>query len=177
MESMLIAPEGAVVQDDSFTTFERQLLRDIAPGSAVPSRPRARPHLAPWQVKLACKIMAEEGRGGLVLSDVADRLGMSVSHFIKAFGETQGISPYQWYMQQRITQATILLADGDIPLSKVADACGFADQSHFTKAFTRVLGISPGRWRRHLHSGGPFGPEDAPSLGAPIVENHAPLRE
>ncbi|WP_368733576.1 helix-turn-helix domain-containing protein [Acinetobacter baumannii] len=39
-----------------------------------------------------------------------------------------------------------------MPLSKVADECGFADQSHFTKAFTRLLGISPGRWRRNLRS-------------------------
>jgi AraC family transcriptional regulator len=97
-------------------------------------------------------MMLAQMTGGLALADVARRLDMSVSHFIKGFRESEGVSPYHWFMQRRIAQATTLLRDETIPLSKVADECGFADQSHFTKAFTRLLGISPGRWRRNLRS-------------------------
>lgn len=134
-------------------TFEGQL---IVPGIArsAPGK-RTRAHLAPWQARLARDMMTSQVAGGLALVDIAVRLNMSVNHFIKAFRESEGVSPYQWYMQRRIAQAMALLRDDALPLSKVANECGFADQSHFTKAFTRLLGISPGRWRRRQKDGLP----------------------
>lgn len=147
-EHMLIAAPTAASQAN-FSSFEHHLITDGRAEQPPPPRPpRTRAHLAPWQAKLACDMMLAQMSGGLALADVACRLHMSVSHFIKAFRETEGVSPYHWYMQRRIAQATTLLLDHTIPLSKVADECGFADQSHFTKAFSRLLGVSPGRWRR-----------------------------
>jgi AraC family transcriptional regulator len=173
-ESMLFVPGDAGLQDYGASAFEASLITD-APVPAVPpphksERPRARPHLAPWQLKVACQMMVEQMSAGVTLVQVADRLGMSVSHFIKAFGQTRGISPYQWYSQRRIARAITLLAQDAVPLSKISDSCGFADQSHFTKAFTRLLGISPGRWRRAVRSGGL---EQAVALLAP--DKHAVL--
>jgi AraC-like DNA-binding protein len=154
-EYMPIADAAAVGQESS-ASFEHHLILD-ARLEALPDRPRprARAHLAPWQVKLARDMMLTQMAGGLALTDVASRLNMSVSHFIKAFRETEGVAPYHWYMQRRIAQAMTLLLDDTMPLSKVADECGFADQSHFTKAFTRLLGVSPGRWRRSVRRGYP----------------------
>lgn len=124
----------------------------VAENMPQPRRPRAQ--LAPWQIRLACEMMDSNRPERVMLTEIADRLDMSVNHFIRGFREAEGISPYQWYMQRRIARAMKLLHDGAVPLSKVATACGFADQSHFTKAFTRVIGISPGRWRRNLKKGG-----------------------
>lgn len=124
----------------------------------VPQTHRPRARLAPWQVRLACEMMDSNRPERVMLTEIADRLDMSVNHFIRGFREAEGISPYQWYMQRRIARATKLLHDDTVPLSKVATACGFADQSHFTKAFTRVLGISPGRWRRNLKKNASLAP-------------------
>lgn len=145
----LIAEPLAAGQD-----YPSEPLEQRSTGEAVQPAPkhrrsrRTRAHLAPWQAKLARDMMLSQMANGLALIDIAVRLNMSVNHFIKAFRETEGISPYHWYMQRRIAQAMALLRDEAMPLSKVANECGFADQSHFTKAFTRLLGISPGRWRR-----------------------------
>lgn len=114
---------------------------------------RARPQLAPWQAKIAREMMITQVNCGLVLTDIAARLSMSVNHFIKAFRETEGVAPYHWFMRRRIICAMALLRDDTMPLSKVAEECGFADQSHFTKAFTRLLGMPPGRWRRKVRDG------------------------
>lgn len=103
--------------------------------------------LAPWQVKVAREIMSAHLAGSIDITEVAERLDISVNHFIRAFRQSEGMSPYQWYMNQRIGRAMALMWDG-VPIAKVAVACGFANQSHFTKAFTRVSGVSPGRWRR-----------------------------
>lgn len=156
-EYMPIADVAVVGQEHPTASFERlHLIVERKPEAAQrQNRPRARAHLAPWQAKLARDMMLTQMAGGMALADIACRLNMSVSHFIKAFRETEGVAPYHWYMQRRIARAMILLHDDRITLSKVADECGFADQSHFTKAFTRLLGISPGRWRRSMRSGPP----------------------
>jgi AraC-like DNA-binding protein len=58
------------------------------------------------------------------------------------------MAPHQWLLRQRIEKAKDLLAQGTQPLSTMASACGFADQSHFTRVFTRVVGLTPAEWRR-----------------------------
>lgn len=124
----------------------------IAPvrGSA---RRHARAQLAPWQAKLAKETMIAQPHRQVALCDVADRLGMTVNHFIKAFRSTVGVAPYHWFMQLRIARSLELLRDDDLTISQVASECGFADQSHFSKAFSRLLGVSPGRWRRRTKVG------------------------
>jgi AraC family transcriptional regulator len=51
-------------------------------------------------------------------------------------------------MQQRIEKSKLEMLRTEAPLSAIALACGFADQSHFTRVFTKRTGISPGIWRR-----------------------------
>jgi AraC-like DNA-binding protein len=51
---------------------------------------------------------------------------------------------------QRVLRAKSLLRDPMRPLSDIATACGFADQSHFTRVFTSLVGASPGAWRKQV---------------------------
>jgi AraC-like DNA-binding protein len=39
------------------------------------------------------------------------------------------------------------------PLSEVAVAAGFADQSHMSRLFKRTYGLTPGRWAMALAPG------------------------
>lgn len=126
---------------------------------------KARAQLAPWQVSIAKDMMLAEPQRQPLIAAVADRLGLSPNHFIKAFGNTVGTAPYHWFLQQRIAQSLALLRDDTVPLARIADTCGFADQSHFTKTFKRVLGVAPGKWRKKNRAGtapavvsGPDGP-------------------
>lgn len=114
---------------------------------AAARRP-GRPQLAPWQIKIAMKMMEDAAVPDTMLADVAARLGVSVTHFIKAFGNSVGVSPYHWYIERRIVRAMALMEDDALPLAAIATRCGFADQSHFTKTFSRLIGMPPGRWRR-----------------------------
>jgi AraC-like DNA-binding protein len=60
------------------------------------------------------------------------------------------MAPHKWLLSRRIELAKEKLRDGRLPLSDVALACGFYDQSHLTRVFTRLAGTSPGAWRRVL---------------------------
>ncbi|WP_239687679.1 helix-turn-helix transcriptional regulator [Burkholderia cenocepacia] len=48
---------------------------------------------------------------------------------------------------QRVERAKEWMRDPNMPLSMIAVACGFADQSHFSRTFTRLTGVTPRRWR------------------------------
>ncbi|WP_213979262.1 AraC family transcriptional regulator [Sphingomonas sp. dw_22] len=153
-DGMLIAGQQAMDRTPAPDSFEQHLIvNDRHDETSRRRARRARAHLAPWQASLARDMMLAQISCGLALADIAARLNMTVNHFIKAFRETEGVAPYHWFMQRRIARSMAMLRDETMTLSKVADECGFADQSHFTKAFTRLLGVSPGRWRRNAKNG------------------------
>ncbi|QNK01316.1 helix-turn-helix domain-containing protein [Dyella telluris] len=106
--------------------------------------------LAPWQERTAKEIMREHLADGIALATVATACGLSVCAFINAFKRSTGMSPHQWLIQRRIELAMDLMRNGESPLSDIALAAGFADQSHFTRAFSARLGVTPGIWRRNI---------------------------
>jgi AraC family transcriptional regulator len=109
------------------------------------------PHggLAPWQVRRAMEILGAN-LDGVPLKELAQECGLSVSHFSRAFRRTVGVAPHNWLLMRRIEVAKQKLRRSQLPLSDVALACGFADQSHMTRIFTRMVGTSPGAWRRAI---------------------------
>ena len=111
--------------------------------------------LAPWQVKLAKEGMIKQLGVGLRIADVAERLALSETHFAKAFRNSVGMPPYQWFQRARITSALRLLAETTSSISDIAAACGYSGESHFITAFSRAVGTTPGRWRRRCHKDRP----------------------
>lgn len=83
----------------------------------------------------------------IAITDIARACRLSLSHFIRAFGNTVGVAPYRWFLGERVEQAKIFLAHSRLPLAEIALECGFADQSHFTNTFVRWVGMTPRRWR------------------------------
>jgi AraC-like DNA-binding protein len=101
-------------------------------------------------VRRAKELLSADLGGNLPLKDVARECRLSVSHFSRAFRRTVGVAPHNWLLTRRIDVAKEKLRDHRLPLSAVASACGFADQSHLTRVFTGMVGVSPGAWRRAL---------------------------
>jgi AraC-like DNA-binding protein len=69
-----------------------------------------------------------------------DRFALA-RHFRAAYGT----SPHRFQVGRRLARAQAMIAGG-IPLSEVAAATGFADQSHLTRHFSARFGVTPGRW-------------------------------
>ncbi|GKQ53217.1 helix-turn-helix domain-containing protein [Bradyrhizobium sp. Ce-3] len=109
--------------------------------------------LAPWQVKRACERLASDLGGRFTLQDIAAELGLSVSHFSRAFRTSVGLPPHQWLLRQRIDAAKQLMTVRGLPLAEIAISAGFANQSHFTRVFSAAVGVSPAMWRRERYGG------------------------
>lgn len=108
----------------------------------------ARGGLARWQAKQACERLESDLGGKLSLQKIAAELDLSVSHFSRAFRISVGLPPHQWLLHQRVKTAKQLMSVRDLPLSEIAIAAGFANQSHFTRVFSSIVGVSPAMWRR-----------------------------
>jgi len=84
----------------------------------------------------------------ITLDDLASIAGLSVFHFSRMFRTSLGEAPHQFVLRQRILQARAMLGDGDLPVSEIAQACGFSSQAHLTTRFGNMVGVSPARYRQ-----------------------------
>jgi AraC family transcriptional regulator len=80
--------------------------------------------------------------------ELAEAVGLSVSHFCRAFKRTFGASPRTYVLRRRIELAQGLMLTTRDPLSSIALRCGMCDQAHFTRSFHRIVGETPRSWRR-----------------------------
>jgi AraC-like DNA-binding protein len=106
--------------------------------------------LAPWQERRSKELMNSRLEEDISLAELASECRLSRSYFARAFKQTTGEAPHRWLMRRRVETAKRMLLQSDLPLSEIALAVGFADQSHLTKVFSRAVGATPGAWRRGL---------------------------
>lgn len=106
--------------------------------------------LAPWQLARACDKLEADLSRKLPLEAVAAELGLSTSHFSRAFRAATGLPPHRWLLRQRVRTAKRLMSEPGPSLSEVAISAGFANQSHFTRVFSAIAGVSPGAWRHDV---------------------------
>ncbi|MDD3403810.1 MAG: AraC family transcriptional regulator [Hespellia sp.] len=86
----------------------------------------------------------------LTLEKIADAAHISISECTRRFREYTGHSPYEYLIQYRISEATILLLKTEKSVSQIAENTGFQDTSSFIQAFKKRAGTTPLKYRK-LH--------------------------
>ena len=76
---------------------------------------------------------------------LAGMIGLTESHFIRAFHLEFGSPPHAYHLRLRLARAVELLSYG-LSVAAVANECGFADQSHLSRKFKKVYGLTPAAW-------------------------------
>ncbi|WP_170843662.1 AraC family transcriptional regulator [Luteibacter sp. UNCMF331Sha3.1] len=104
--------------------------------------------LSPWQLRIAEETMLDRIDQRLPISTVAERCGVSVVHFSRAFRRSTSETPHRWLMRRRLERACVLLAETNDSITDIALACGFSDQSHLTRTFSILLNTTPAVWRQ-----------------------------
>lgn len=130
------------------TAFPNPAARPIA------IRPAARPAggLPDWQLRRIIAYIDANLGATLRTGTLAATLGLSVSHFTRAFKHSVGVPPRVYVMRRRLAAACAAMLASREPLTAIAHAHGFCDQSHFTRTFHEVIGVSPHAWRRRQES-------------------------
>ncbi len=94
------------------------------------------------------EVLHDEFRSPPSLSALALIAGVSPTHVCHAFKAHVGMPIGEYVRRVRITWAAEQLRTSDQPLSAIAMAAGYSDQSHFTRESRRLLGARPSELRR-----------------------------
>ena len=89
----------------------------------------------------------EESISIQALSEIA---GLSKFHFARTFKRSKDMTPHEYTVQCRVRRTQRLLTETDMPLSEIALASGFSDQSHCARRFRQQTGITPSQYRRSM---------------------------
>jgi AraC-like DNA-binding protein len=81
--------------------------------------------------------------------DIARNAAISKAHLRRVFHELYNCSPRRMMEQLKFDRATNLMADPEVKLLEVADACGYQDVSSFSHAFKKHFGCCPNVWRQN----------------------------
>jgi AraC family transcriptional regulator len=115
--------------------------------------------LPPWQLRRISDYVELNISRRIHIKMLARLVGLSASHFCRAFKCSFGISPRDYVLRRRIEIAQALMLTTSEPLSEIAVSCGMCDQQHFTRTYRRIVGETPSTWRRTRR--GSLGSNDA----------------
>ena len=94
------------------------------------------------------EIIASFGRSPPSIEQLAEKRGLSRTHFAHHFRETTGLTPSGFATQTRLNEAARLLTETDLKLAQIAKHAGFADATHFGKVFRRYFFTTPDNYRK-----------------------------
>jgi len=109
--------------------------------------PQFRGGLPPSVLRRVREYIEAHLENNVSLEVLAGIAGLSLSYFSRAFKQSEGVAPHDYLMRRRVHRALELLAGTDLPLSAIACASGFSDQSHLARRFRQHFGITPSRYR------------------------------
>jgi len=84
--------------------------------------------------------------------EVARHVGVSPGHLSELLKERTGRPFVELLREIRVQRACEMLGSSEAPLSEIAAACGFCDQSYFTRVFKEVRGVTPKQYREQTGS-------------------------
>lgn len=108
---------------------------------------RAPRRTPPWLDRIR-EILHEEYTAPPSLLRLSAEAGVTPTHLCHAFRTHMGTTIGCYVRSARAAWAAEQLRSTDQPLSAIAAAAGYADQSHFIRECRRLLGTSPSDYRR-----------------------------
>ncbi len=81
------------------------------------------------------------------ITELAEETSRSVTTFKKYFNCIFGTPPHQWFQQQRLEYARLLLSTTNQSVAQIGESCSFPNASHFIKIFKRTFDVTPAVFR------------------------------
>jgi len=99
--------------------------------------------LSPVLKNRICDFIEEHIGEKISLGALSSLAGLSPNHFARAFQQSVGMPPHRYLLRRRLEHVEQMLRDTQLPLSQIALAVGFSDQSHLARHFRRLTGMPP----------------------------------
>jgi AraC-like DNA-binding protein/PAS domain-containing protein len=99
--------------------------------------------LSPALKNRICDFIEEHIAEKISLGALSSMAGLSPNHFARAFQQSVGMAPHRYLLRRRLEHVEQMLRETQLPLSQIALAVGFSDQSHLARHFRRLTGMPP----------------------------------
>jgi AraC-like DNA-binding protein len=115
----------------------------------IPETPDpSRGGLSPALKNRICDFIEEHIGEKISLGALSSMAGLSTNHFARAFQQSVGMPPHRYLLRRRVQHVELMLRETQLPLSQIALAAGFSDQSHLARHYRRLTGMPPSLARR-----------------------------
>lgn len=144
---------GLVSREPSATTVSWEeisleaAVRTIQLARGLSSSPTDAPPNAVSRVTRVVRTIDRHSDAMLTLGRMADSVGLSPYHFLRAFERVTGVTPHQYVLRARLREAALRLIGEPAKIVDIVLDCGFGDVSNFNRAFRTEFGVSPRAYR------------------------------
>jgi AraC-like DNA-binding protein len=98
-------------------------------------------------VAQAVMILRRKFSQNISMLDLADSCGQSLRSLQRRFKEAFGISPQEFLIKTRVSEAMKLLHETNLTAAQIANRCGFVDASKLSEHFKKRSGLTPTEYR------------------------------
>ena len=103
-------------------------------------------------IKLALGYISSQFQNHLTLDMISEKAGISKYYLAREFHRITGYTVISYINQVRCEKAKQLLAENELTIESIANACGYSNFSYFTRTFTSVVDMRPSEFRAMLKS-------------------------
>ena len=103
------------------------------------------------KINQARSIIKNNTESILSQEDIAKQLGLGYSWYRRMFKEYTGVSPVQYYHQQKLMKAKEMLTTTKKNISEIAYSLYFENVGQFSTFFKKKEGITPSEFRNRIH--------------------------
>lgn len=84
----------------------------------------------------------------ITLQKLSDLTYLSKYYIVHVFKKYKGLSPINFLIERRISEAKNLLETTNYSVSKISDIIGFSSQSYFSQTFKKEMKMTPNQYRK-----------------------------
>lgn len=100
-------------------------------------------------VDMAKDFLEEKLNEPFSVSDLAERMHISVYYLTHLFKSVTGITMIEYRNELRLTQAKLMLVNSDESIGDIAQKTGFCSAAYFTEVFSKSEKIPPSEYRKY----------------------------
>ena len=137
---------GENVAQSLLTLFLVTVLRELT--APLPHRAPTAGNTAGQREDLIDNYFAKHYGSETSAEDLAGKLGLTTRQLARIMQKRYGCTFRQHLLEIRMYHARVFLTTTDMPISVIANTCGFSDQGAFATAFRKSGGCTPTQFRR-----------------------------
>ncbi|MDR7098976.1 AraC family transcriptional regulator [Lysobacter niabensis] len=116
-------------------------------GAVARTRQRPRGGLPAFKLRRVTEMMEMQLDKDFQLARLSRVIGLSEFHFGRAFKQSTGYTPSQYFIRLRMARARQLLRETSRPIIEIGLEVGYSSASHFAQVFRRESGVTPSDYR------------------------------